>query len=324
MTHDVFLAFETGGTKLVAGVAGADGKLIETRMLTREHADAAPRSLSRLIEAGAALRAEYEARGATFRGIGFGYGGQIVRSTGRALACPHEAGWEDIGVQAELQRAFALPSAIENDCKLAALAEAHMGAGAGFRTVFYVTIGTGIGGGIVRDGQVLDFGDAGEAEIGHLIVMSQDGFPCGCGNRGCLETVAAGPGMAVLAKKLARDQAGDWKGNAVAQRAMHDSHFTAKDLMIGYEQQDPFASSALRVIATFVGQALASVIQIVNPDMVVFGGGVGASSARYVQLIEEMAAPFVMPTLRGHCRFVQTALRENVVTQGAALLAMKL
>lgn len=84
MTHDAFLAFETGGTKLVAGVAGADGALIETRILAREPSDTAPRSLSRLIDAGAALRAEHEANGAIFRGVGFGYGGQVARSAARA------------------------------------------------------------------------------------------------------------------------------------------------------------------------------------------------------------------------------------------------
>jgi glucokinase len=322
MTHDAYLAFETGGTKLVAGVADASGALIETRMIAREHSDTAPRSLARLMDVGRALRAEHEGKGMAFRGIGFGYGGQVLRSTQRVLACPHEAGWESVDVQAELQRAFALPVAIENDCKLAALAEARMGAGAGLRTVFYVTLGTGIGGGIVRDGHIVDFGDAGEAEIGHMVVMPQDGFPCGCGNKGCLETIAAGPGMGGFAKKLAKDHAGDWRGNEVAQRALHDKRFTAKDLMAAYEANDLFAGVAMRVIATFLGQALAGVIQIVNPDVIVFGGGVGASSERYVKMIGELTRPFVMPSLRSHCVFARTVLRENVVTQGAALLAI--
>lgn len=197
-----------------------------------------------------------------------------------------------------------------------------MGAGAGHRTVFYITLGTGIGGGIVQDGRILNFGDAGEAEIGHMVIMPHDGFACPCGNKGCLETVAAGPGMVVFAKKLAKDHAGDWKGNAIAQRVIHDKKFTAKDLMAGYEQMDLFASVTLRVIATFIGQALGGMIQLINPEVIVFGGGVGASSERYVKLIEEVTQQFVMPTLRGHCKFVQTVLRENVVTQGAALLAM--
>jgi glucokinase len=322
MTQDAYLAFETGGTKLVAGVAGADGTLIETRIISREHTDKASRSLSRLIEVGKALRAEHEAKGMTFCGIGFGYGGQVRRSNQRVMTCFHEEGWEDIDVHAELQNVFALPVAIENDCKLAGLAEARMGAGKGYNTVFYITIGTGIGGGIIRDGHVLNFGDTGEAEIGHMVVMPHEGFACPCGNKGCLETIAAGPGMAVFAKKLAKDHAGQWKGNDVAQRAIHDKRFTAKDLMAAYEENDLFAGVTMRVIATFIGQALGSMIQIINPDVIVFGGGVGSSSERYVNLIEEVTRPFVMPNMRDHCKFVHTALRENVVTQGAALMAI--
>jgi glucokinase len=320
MMSAAYLAFETGGTKLVAAVADQNGALIETRILARQPSDRAPHSLGQLIEAAQQLRAAHEADGATLKGIGFGYGGQVSRSQQRVLRCPHEDGWEDIDVRDVLTREFGLPSAIENDCKLAALAEARLGAGRGYRTVFYVTIGTGIGGGIVRDGQIVDFGDAGEAEIGHIFVM-QDGFACGCGKRGCLETVASGPGLVALARKLAKDHPGDWKGNTVSQRAIHDKRLTAKDLFEAYEQNEIFTSVTLRVAATFIGQALASMIQIVNPDVIVIGGGVGASSERFVNLIAEVTQPFVMPSLRGRCACVRTALRENVVAQGAALLA---
>ena len=321
MTQRAYLAFETGGTKLVAAVAEADGKLIESRIISRAPTNRAPQSLRQLIDTSTQLRTDYEARGYTFAGIGFGYGGQVSRGTQRVLRCPHEDGWEDIDVSAELRRAFDLPSIIENDCKLAALAEASMGAGRGQRTVFYITIGTGIGGGIVREGKIIDFGDNGEAEIGHMVVMTQESFPCPCGNKGCLETIASGPGLVTFARKLAKDHPGDWKGNTTSQRAIHDKKFTAKDLLDAYEQTEIFASVTMRVVATFTGQALAGVIQLINPDVIVFGGGVGTASERYIKLVEEVTGPFVMPNLRGRCKFVMSQLRENVVTQGAALLA---
>jgi len=316
-----YLAFETGGTKLVAGVAEHDGKLIESQVLQRPASNRAPQSLAQLIDAAKLLRTEYESRGYEFGGVGVGYGGQVKRSEQRVLRCPHEDGWEDVDVRDALQRELGLPSVIENDCKLAALAEAQLGAGRDHRTVFYITIGTGIGGGIVRDGRIVDFGDNGEAEIGHVIVMPQDGFPCGCGNKGCLETIASGPGLVTFARKLAKDHPGDWKGNTTSQRVIHDKKFTAKDLFEAYEQTEIFAGVMMRVAATFTGQALAHMIQLINPDMVVFGGGVGNASARYIRLIEEVTRPFVMPSLRGRCAFVQSELREQVVAQGAALMA---
>ncbi len=316
-----YLAFETGGTKLVAAVAEHGGKLIESRVLQRPASNRAPQSLAQLIDAANVLRTEYESRGYAFGGVGVGYGGQVSRGEQRALRCLHEDGWEDVDVRGELQRALGLPSVLENDCKLAALAEARLGAGRGQRTVFYITIGTGIGGGIVRDGHIVDFGDTGEAEIGHIIVMPQDGLLCSCGNKGCLETIASGPGLVAFARKLAKDHPGDWKGNTTSQRVIHDKKFTAKDLFEAYEQTEIFAGVTMRVAATFTGQALAHMIQIVNPDVIVFGGGVGNASARYIRLIEEVTRPFVMPSLRGRCAFVQSDLREQMVAQGAALLA---
>jgi glucokinase len=317
------LALETGGTKLVAAAADAAGRLIEVRVLARPPNNRAPHSLAMLIDAARHLLKDHAVGGRAPLGIGFGYGGQVARREQRVLRCPHEEGWEDIDVREVLQRELALPSALENDCKLAALAEATLGAGRDSRTVVYVTVGTGIGGGIVRDSRIVAFSDAGEAEIGHITVMPQGGWPCGCGKTGCLESVAAGPGLVAFAGKLAAEQSGDWKENPVAQRALHDARFTAKDLLQAYEQDEMFASVVLRAAAAFFGQALASVIQVVNPDVIVFGGGVGSNSERLVRSIAELTEPNVMPSMRGHCRFVRSQLRERVVTQGAALLALQ-
>ena len=122
MTDARYIVFETGGTKLVAGLADADGRLITTRILDRQHDDRAEQSLERLIDCGLELRETAQLGGATFRGIGFGYGGGVDRIAQRPLACMHEEGWEDLDALDFLKRAFGLPAVIENDCKLAALA----------------------------------------------------------------------------------------------------------------------------------------------------------------------------------------------------------
>jgi len=321
MDDRTFLAFETGGTKLVAAVADMRGTLIESRLIPRSPTNRAPHSLALLIDAAARLQHDYALRGFAFGGIGFGYGGQVSRSQQRVLRCPHEDGWEDIDVRAHLQHAFHLPCIIENDCKLAALAEAALGAGRGQRTVFYITIGTGIGGGIVRAERIVDFGDSGEGEVGHIIVMQPGGLACPCGNTGCLEAVASGPGLVALARKLAQEGSGDWQNNTTPQRMLHDETFSARDLFALYEQGEPFAGTVLSRAAAYTGQALACVIQLINPNVIVFGGGVGTASTRYLKLIEDMTRPQVMPSLRGRCAFVPSQLRENVVTQGAALMA---
>lgn len=322
MPYPAYLAFETGGSKLVAAVADAEGKLLESCVLARPPDNHAPQSLSALIEVAQRLRMAHEARGAVFKGIGFGYGGQVSRSAQRVLPCPHEAGWDELDVRDVLSRSFDLPSILENDCKLAALAEATRGAGHGYPTAMYVTIGTGIGAGIVRNGRIVDFGDAGEAEIGHIVVASDIGWACGCGSRGCLETVAAGPGIAALAKQMAADcSVAEWREAPLARRAQADKHLTARDVFDAYHRDDAFAAAVLHRVIGYLRLVLSSAIQIVNPDVIIFGGGVGASSARFVALLEAETRPLVMPSLRGRCAFARSHLREHVVTQGAALLA---
>ena len=120
-----------------------------------------------------------------------------------------QVGWERLPIATTLEKEFDLPVSMENDCNLAALAEAHFGAGQGHRTVFYVTLGTGVGGGIVHDGHIQAFGDIGEAEIGHIVVVPE-GPPCWCGGRGCVESVCSGPGISQLAAWLTEQNPDLW------------------------------------------------------------------------------------------------------------------
>ncbi|MCX6017024.1 MAG: ROK family protein [Chloroflexi bacterium] len=320
---DAFLSFETGGTKLVAAVAGADGRLIDVALIERRHDDDAQQSLPRLLDLGESLLQKHRARGTQFRAVGFGYGGQFDRAANRVMECFHEAGWEDLDVHAIVAARFGLPTVIENDCKLAALAEAQLGAGRGFRTVFYITIGTGIGGGIVHAGHILQLGDKGEAEIGHMTVDPSGALPCACGKRGCLEAYCSGPGLIDLTRYLATK----WTGpSPFATTVLGGDRFTGRDLFTAWAATDEFASSVVHTAAAHLGIALGATIQLLNPDVIILGGGVATGNITFLSLIENATAARVMPNLRAadgrlRTRFVTTELREQVVAQGAALLA---
>ncbi len=325
MTSQAYLAFETGGTKLIAAVADENGQFLDRRVLRREHHHTAPVSLARILDAGESLLRDFSARGRSFRAIGFGYGGQVDRTRERAMQCFHEDGWESLDVLAELRRRFGLPARIENDCKLAALAESLDGAGRGFRTVFYITIGTGIGGGIVREGRILDLGGNGEAEIGHMTVEFDDAWalPCACGKRGCLEAHCSGPGLRDLARHLAVRDAQRWPDDAIAQAAAQGV-LDGPALFQAWHAGNAFADTVIQRATALLGRGLGAMIQIVNPDVVVLGGGVSTGNAGLIELIDRQTRPFIMPNLRDHTRFVPTALREDVVAHGAALLARQI
>ena len=320
MTASSYLVFETGGTKLVTGVAGADRRLVETRILYREPADRAERSLDRLIEAGRELRERYEQQGASFRAIGFGFGGTVRRSAREPHLCLHEDGWDGLAVVPRLEQEFGLAVSIENDCKLAALAEAHFGAGAGCRTVFYATVGTGVGGGIVRDGFIQAFSDIGEAEIGHVVV-APDGPACPCGGRGCVEAVCSGPGISQLAGWVAAQEPALWRAGSLAGEYDSAGQVSSKEIMRRWEAGDRFAGEVVDRAAGYLAQALAAAVNLLSPDVVVVGGGVGAGNRAFLDRVSEKVRPHVVSYFRDHYRIVPTRLGEQVVSQGAAILA---
>lgn len=315
-----YLVFETGGTKLVAGVAGEDARLLETRVIRRNPSDKAERSFSRILDLARGLKRKHDDAGAKFLAVGFGFGGLVRRSTREPYLCLHEQGWEDLPVVERLEREFGLPVAVENDCKLAALAEAHFGAGRGAETVFYMTVGTGVGGGIVRRGRIEEFSDRGEAEIGHIVVLP-DGPPCWCGGRGCVESVASGPGLSRLAGWTAEREAELWASSRLASRGGDPAEASSEELFEAWERGDRFAGRVIERAADLLGLAAAAAINLIAPDVFIVGGGVADGAPRFVDLLREKTLPRVVAYFRERTKIVPSELKEQVVSQGAAILA---
>lgn len=313
-----FLAFETGGTKLVAGLAFSDGRLRTTTSIRRDSSDRAAHSFARIV--GVAERMLSESPQATqLRAIGFGFGGTVRRSTNSPHICLHEDGWEEVNVAAELEGRFGVPVIVENDCKLAALAEAHFGAGVGARSVFYVTLGTGVGGGYVLEGRIQPFGDLGEAEIGHIVV-DEHGPECCCGNTGCVEAHCSGPGLAKLATALARSSHESWKSSALFSES-GPTGISSVQVIRAWEGGDDFAAEVMHVSANRLARALGAVINLLVPERVVIGGGLGTATPRLLELIRDQTRGYVVPYFRDSYGIFSSRLRESVVTQGAAILA---
>ena len=320
MSEALYLVFETGGTKLVAGVAGPDCRILETTILHREATDRAEKSFRRLVEAGHQLKKRHETRDRTFRAIGFGFGGTVRRSRREPHRCLHEQGWEGLPIAATLEKEFTLPVAMENDCNLAALAEAHFGAGQGHRTVFYVTLGTGVGGGIVHDGHIQAFGDVGEAEIGHIVVVPE-GPPCWCGGRGCVESVCSGPGMSQLAAWVSEQNPDLWVQSDLARTYSSAGEVSSKELMGNWGASEPFSSEVIDRAAGYLGSALAAAVNLLSPEVIVVGGGVGWGNRAFLTRVGEKMPDLVVPYFRDTYNILPSALGEQVVSQGAAILA---
>jgi len=293
------LCFETGGTKLVATLFDSAGNRLDRKVIRRSPGQRAPETLESLAEAGMAMAGKSACPSA----LGWGFGGTVDRSTGNPIHCYHEDGWGEFDSRALLKQKLGdLPVFIENDCNLAALAEAWSGEGDPPEMLYFATLGTGIGGGIVRRGELQQFSSEGEGEIGHLVV-DPEGPLCPCGNRGCLETYCSGPGLANLAQKLTGKP--------------RDS----RDIMDSFHEGEEEAVLIIEKAADYLALALAAVVNILAPSQIVLGGGLMWENQKFLSLIEERVSRLSFPVLLANVHFRLSHQGEDLVCRGAYLYA---
>lgn len=256
---------DIGGTKVAAGVVDPAGKILARRRRQTPSKD--PEAVqSTIVQVVEALRADHE-----IHAVGIGAAGFVDAERSRVLFAPHLA-WRNEPLQAGVAGALELPVVVENDANAAAWAEHRFGAGRGQARLVCVTLGTGIGGGMVIDG-VVQRGEHGMAgEFGHMIVVP-DGHRCECGNRGCLEQYASGNVLGREARELAR------AGSPVTVPLM-ERVGGAVDALVGpviteaAQDGDPCAVELFEDVGRWLGIGLANLAAALDPGMFVIGGGV--------------------------------------------------
>ena len=263
----VTIGVDIGGTKIAAGVVDGSGNILATaRRPTPRHDSGAV--LNDVADVVNELQAGVDG---SIVGVGVGVAGGVDQSRSMVYFAPNLA-WSQVPVRAVLEAATQLPVVVENDGAAAAWAETRFGAGVGLEHVVMVTVGTGIGGGIVVDGHVMRGAHGVAAEIGHLNAVP-DGRLCGCGRHGCWEQYASGNALVREARELASER----RYEAGALLALGDgtpegvqgSHITQAAQM-----GDPVAVEAFANVGTWLGRGLADLTAIVDPDAFVIGGGV--------------------------------------------------
>jgi glucokinase len=247
---------------------------------------------------------------------GWGFGGPVDRRRNRPVCNFHESGWERIDATKALAKALALPVFIENDCKVAALAEAQLGAGSPHGLTAYLTLGSGVGGGLIWNGRILAAGPRGEAEIGHLCVVP-GGARCACGRRGCLEAYCSGWGVGARAAEAA---AAMRRRPALAKRLLAAEPRERAAILFSGWPDDAFARQQIGLFLTHLADACAALCLLVAPSRLVLGGGVAQQPwlAGALAPLIEARLPAV---LRGHTQVRRARLGARSVSCGAALYA---
>jgi glucokinase len=265
------LGVDVGGTKIAAGLVNTQGTILyQTRvpMPAREDAAAGFAALAAAINA--VFAAQPQARSA-LTGIGICAPGPLDPFRGIVLNPPNLPCWHNFPLAAEVQRAFHVCAKIDNDANAAALAEAIWGAGIGFGNVFYATLGTGIGAGIIFDGRIYHGRTGSAAEGGHVSI-DYNGPRCACGKRGCIEALCSGPAIAQRARARLAESSTPSLLRGAAKGTLEN--LTAEDIAEAFHAGDMLAKSVLEQTADLLTVWLGNMIDLLEPDVIVFGGGV--------------------------------------------------
>jgi glucokinase len=295
----VAIGIDIGGTKIAAGVVTGEGRIVE-RALVPTPMDDEPATISAMRGAIEVLRGRHP----TVEAIGVGAAGLVDWPAGRIRWAPHNA-YRQLPLRRLLYEGTGLPTVVDNDANAAAWAEARYGAGAGSNHMVLLTVGTGIGGGLVLNGHLYR-GSAGlGAEVGHMIV-DPDGAPCDCGNVGCLEAMASGSALGRMGRRAAEAD----PGGRLAQLAGHPEKVTGEVVFQAAGEGDATASELFERLGFWLGVGIASLVTIFDPELVVIGGGLvhtgdlllvpaRASLERYTFGVAHRELPPVVPARLG-------------------------
>jgi glucokinase len=269
------IGVDVGGSKVAAGLVDGRGEILWQTRAAMVSNGTASEGLNAVVSAIDSLCVSCSIdpkTNAQLLGIGICAPGPLDPKNGVIVNPPNLPCWRNFPLAAEIANIYRVPVKVENDANAAALAEAQWGAGRGYANVFYATIGTGIGTGIVLDGRIYHGRTGAAGEGGHVSVDYQ-GAKCGCGKRGCIEVFAAGPAIARRAR--AKFSEGFNRRSAVLELVEGNIEaITSETIGQAYNAGDPLAVEVLRETIVFLAHWLGNVVDFLEPDVMVIGGGV--------------------------------------------------
>lgn len=310
------LAVDIGGTRFRTGLFDEQGR----RLVVVEGDTDRVAGRDWMLEQLAARCKELIAQSdAPVRACGLSFGGPVDFPK-QSVTSVHSAGWKGFELGKWMEKTLGIPCRLDNDANAGALGEYHFGAGKGAKTMVYITISTGIGSGIVHEGKLLRGKDHLAGELGHIPV-SDSGARCSCGGRGCLESFSSGGAI----EKRAHEWA-ERRPEHVARMMEYSggSTITAKGLMQAAGEGDMAASHILHETTRWLARGLLMVIRILNPDVIVLGGGVAQSGALLLNSLHSFLGEMASPTITYSTEIVTAGLGTYSPLYGAAAIGLDL
>lgn len=275
---------DVGGTSAKIGFFSADGNLLDKWEIPTGLDKGGEESLRDIADA---LCGHLSAKGLALDdliGVGLAVPGPVLED---GSVCDFaNLSWGNINVRDTLSSMLeGVHVAVGNDAAVAALGELWSGAGRGYRSIVMVTLGTGVGGGVVVDGKIVSGAHGAGGEIGHILVNPDETAVCGCGKKGCLEQYASATGLVRIMRHLLANE------KDAALSSLNGKKPDAKMILDAAKEGDPLALSALNTMCRYLGRTLATVAQVTDPEVFVIGGGVSKAGTILLETIRKYYEP---------------------------------
>lgn len=318
MGNKKVIGIDLGGTTAKFGIINLEGEIQTKWSIQTDVSDDGRLIIPNVIESINSKLESFDLSADDFVGIGMGTPGTVNREDGTVIGA-FNLNWKTLqDLKGPIESETGIPFHIDNDANVAALGEQWSGAGNNEPDVVFITLGTGVGGGLISDGNLLHGAIDAAGEIGHLTV-EPDGYLCTCGKKGCLEQYASATGVVRIARDMAEKYAGDSKlkleiddGQSLDSKRIFDLAKAGDDL----------ALVVVDHFAYYLGSALGSVANLLNPSTIVLGGGVSKAGDFLVEKVKKEIKPFLFETIRDMTKIKLAELGNDAGIIGAASLVL--
>ncbi|HEL1620759.1 TPA: ROK family glucokinase [Streptococcus suis] len=314
------IGIDLGGTSVKLAILTTEGEIQEKWSIKTNILDDGSHIVPDIIDS---IKHRFETHGLTkddFLGVGMGSPGVVDSEAGTVIGA-YNLNWKTLQlVKEQFESALGLPFFIDNDANVAALGEQWVGAGNNNPNVVFMTLGTGVGGGVIAAGNLIRGVKGAGGELGHITVDFDEPFVCTCGKKGCLETVASATGIVNLSRRYADQYAGDAK---LKQMIDDGQDVTAKDVFDLAKEGDDLALIVYRHFSEYLGVACANIAAVLNPAYIVLGGGVSAAGEFLLDGVRKVFAENSFPQIKESTQIVLATRGNDAGVLGAASLVLK-
>ncbi|HEM5483354.1 ROK family glucokinase [Streptococcus suis] len=314
------IGIDLGGTSVKLAILTTEGEIQEKWSIKTNILDDGSHIVPDIIDS---IKQRFDTHGLTkddFLGVGMGSPGVVDSEAGTVIGA-YNLNWKTLQlVKDQFEAALGLPFFIDNDANVAALGEQWVGAGNNNPNVVFMTLGTGVGGGVIAAGNLIRGVKGAGGELGHITVDFNEPFACTCGKKGCLETVASATGIVNLSRRYADQYAGDAK---LKQMIDDGQDVTAKDVFDLAKEGDDLALIVYRHFSEYLGVACANIAAVLNPAYIVLGGGVSAAGEFLLDGVRKIFAENSFPQIKESTQIVLATRGNDAGVLGAASLVLK-